>query len=177
MINCIAPPIPVNSLSLLGHTASSTSGAKEEETLTYNAWPLIEIPTPQGTLQIKIYDTPPEWFNDVLFKLTRFLFFEPNWDSYGGQRIDIECVAAALRVLDKITDRETPEPDVVPTSNGGVQFEWSEKGIEIEIEILTPTRISWDYEEIVTGFSDEGEEATYNGLGKLISYVERLTTK
>jgi hypothetical protein len=178
MVSC--PAVEANTdnrLSPAEPKASTTSAIYEEETLTYCEPPPICIASPQGPLTIQLYRIPPNWFYHVLYKLTKFLYFEDNWDSYGSNRIDIECVASAVKVLMRISNLETPEPDVIPTSEGSVQIEWSENGFDIEIEIKNPMRLSWDFEELSTGFVDEGEEGILNGLERLKAYVERLAVR
>ena len=55
-----------------------------------------------------------------------------GWDSYGGRAPTTEAMAAARGVLFALRD---VQPAVVPTSNGGVQFEWHAGGVDLELEI------------------------------------------
>ena len=57
---------------------------------------------------------------------------EPDWDSYGGPRIDERAIVTAEAIL-------TTSPSITPTSHnpqgGGVQIEWHCGGINHEIVI------------------------------------------
>lgn len=56
---------------------------------------------------------------------------EPNWDSYGGKRIDPRAIDRAILMLDSLQGNWQP----VPCSDGGVQLELHEGGFDIEIMI------------------------------------------
>lgn len=56
---------------------------------------------------------------------------EAGWDSYGAQRIDLGCLQRAQEMFYSLRGRWS----VVPCSDGGVQLELHQDGLDIEIEI------------------------------------------
>lgn len=69
----------------------------------------------------------------ALEKLESLRLLKSNWDSYGAASISPEAIATASQFL---------QPDIVPTSQGGIQLEWHNFGIDLEIEI-TPAGKVW----------------------------------
>ena len=115
---------------------------------------------------------PPEWFVDVANKAFSLLGLPENWDTYGGNRIREECVERGLEFLAAIVDPETSEPSVVPSSHGGLQFEWHKAGLDLEIEIEAPDRLSVYCYDRVTNTEWESSEATAD----LSRVLKRLRT-
>ncbi|NUN51598.1 MAG: hypothetical protein HUU06_02270 [Planctomycetaceae bacterium] len=76
-------------------------------------------------------------FMALVAHLGDILALEANWDSYASPRIDRGATSAALVALLSLASisPEAPAPFVVPTSRGGVQLEWHEQGVDLEIEI------------------------------------------
>jgi hypothetical protein len=66
---------------------------------------------------------------------------ERDWDSYGGLPPSEVAIATARRLISAVATRVTPgganvEPFfTAPVPTGGVQFEWAQPGVELEIEI------------------------------------------
>ena len=52
---------------------------------------------------------------------------EPNWDSYGSPQIEPMVVERALSFIGGV--------QAIPTTKGGIQFEWHQYGWDIEIEL------------------------------------------
>ena len=75
------------------------------------------------------------WLRPILRRLLGFLDLGENWNGYGERPIHESALKRVVAVLDVVCP-EGPVPDVVPTSDGGVQIEWSIGGHEIEIEVL-----------------------------------------
>jgi hypothetical protein len=80
------------------------------------------------------------WKPTVVEKLNIFRNLPDNWDGYGGQRLNSRAdsnIQRFLRFLDDMAPEHQvllPEPDIIPGSGGGVQFEWSFNHRELEIE-------------------------------------------
>jgi len=58
------------------------------------------------------------------------LNLEEGWDSYGAKKISLVAIAEAGRLLEQL---DLPEPQIVPCSDGGVQLEWHQNGLDIEL--------------------------------------------
>ena len=137
----------------------------------------FEVPIPGGKFVIETIGAPPKWTIEVASNLARLLYLEPNWDSYGAKEIDLKSAIVAIDLLLRIMEDDTPSPSVVPTNVGGIQYEWHEKGKDLEIEILSSDTISWFFRDLDTAETDEGEQRLNSDLSKLIDYVNRLSVR
>ena len=99
----------------------------------------------------------PAWLRPTTGALDSLLGLPTNWDSYGARPVSHDCATYSLEVLYSIMRDDTPPPQVVPTSGGGVQLEWHMRGIDLEIEFRTPDRGHVVYENLKTGSEWEGE--------------------
>jgi hypothetical protein len=80
----------------------------------------------------------PGWLAETEQAIQELLRLPPNWNSYGAQPIRPDVVRAAKDLLPGIVQKQTPQPNVVPTVRGGVQLEWHLGDIDLEIEIDAP---------------------------------------
>ena len=78
-------------------------------------------------------DNTPAWMASVTERLNKLLSLPKNWDSYGAQPITRDAVDRVVAVLDSLASSSTPTPSVGPTPEGGVQIEWHERGIDLEL--------------------------------------------
>jgi len=81
--------------------------------------------------------------------------------------------ASATTLLQTVMDEQTPIPSIVPTPPGGVQIEWHVKGIDLEIEVESTSRINVLFEDFRTGVSWETEFTS--DLRKLSQIVAMLS--
>lgn len=84
----------------------------------------------------------PSWVPPVVRQLDMFLDLPHNWDSYGAPPPDPRLGFSALRLLVRVMHDNTPAPAIVPLSTGGLQLEWHQQGIDLEIEINEQHRFS-----------------------------------
>lgn len=89
----------------------------------------------------------PPWWNSARSRLNELGKLAPGWDSYGAKVIASSARAAAIDVLRQITTRKTPPPSIVPTSDGSIQIEWHTRGIDLELRVLSPTRLNVSMED------------------------------
>lgn len=76
----------------------------------------------------------PAWLSPVVERLDHLLNLDEDWDSYGSCTIDLSVAERVIKFLDLFLDDDTPRPDIVPTSEGGVQLEWEKDEKELELE-------------------------------------------
>ena len=114
----------------------------------------------------------PHWLREVIERLRGFLYLEPGWDSYGALSIEKPTILRAVRVLSTLMKEYTPVPQIVPTSKGGVNFEWEDEVISLEIEIIPSESISYYFckndEEMENNISDDE-------IDILVDIVDELT--
>jgi hypothetical protein len=112
------------------------------------------------------------WFKSIRQNVANLLDLSENWDSFGASAIKLEYAESALSLLQSIMDSETLTPSIVPTSVGGLQMEWHAKGIDLEVEVESISRVNVFYEDSHRGVSWEDELST--DLSKLTEAVTRL---
>ena len=105
--------------------------------------------------------------------LVEILNHKENWDSYGAKPVKPETARYALELADKIFSDNTPKPNISPVPNGGIQFDWNTKGIDLEIEITPDNKILVLFEDSLNGIDEEIELT--NDLDKLIEIITRLS--
>jgi hypothetical protein len=86
------------------------------------------------------YSAQPErkWQIEVVRAIVRFARLQSGWDSYSAPPLRRDAGLFALEILQAVMRPRTPPPQVVPSSSGGVQLEWHEKGIDLELHITAP---------------------------------------
>jgi hypothetical protein len=80
----------------------------------------------------------PPWQNDVVNSLCRFLELPNGWDSYNGRPLRHDTGMFTLQLLNSVLLASTPTPHVVPIADGGVQVEWHQNRLDIELYISAP---------------------------------------
>jgi hypothetical protein len=78
------------------------------------------------------------WEHEVVDRIKELLELKQGWDTYDGQPVDPSTAVYALKLLSRVRTAMTPEPTVVPLSNGGLQFEWSINHSRLEIAVYAP---------------------------------------
>jgi hypothetical protein len=109
---------------------------------------------------------------ETVSKLIELLELPGGWNSYNAKPISKENVTFAVALLGRLMRESTPAPLVVPKVRGGVQLEWHTQGIDIEIAIDSPEKVSF-FAEDLRG-AQEPEEGPINEplLGK---WIDRLS--
>ena len=115
----------------------------------------------------------PIWFDSLARGLVDVLTLPSDWDSDGGNPIDLKVVKLALEFAPLVLESQSPPPWVVPMSDGGIQFEWHKGDAELELVI--------DPDRVITGYwfceSTEEEEEFEIGadLALIKSYIAQIS--
>ena len=72
---------------------------------------------------------------ETLNKISKFSMLDDNWDSYGAARIKWEAIGMTIYLLNALNLSQPEAMQVVPMSNGNIQLELHERGVDIEIEV------------------------------------------
>jgi hypothetical protein len=80
----------------------------------------------------------PIWEREIVAALLRFISFPQDWDSYDGMPLRHDTGMFALQVLSGVMNDAIPLPSIVPVSGGGVQFEWHQNNLDIELYVAAP---------------------------------------
>jgi len=77
----------------------------------------------------------PQWLPPTVETMNELLGLQPNWDSYGARCVEKHAVETALEILGMVMKPSTSPPTVVPTVEGGIQIEWHQNNIDLEVEV------------------------------------------
>ena len=128
-----------------------------------------------GEFVFELVGDLPAWVEPTVRSLGKLLQLSPDWDTYGGSPVNPKCIAAALELALCTLQDDTPVPSVVPTSRGGLQFEWHTGGVDLEIEFLSATRVCGLFEDPITGTSWE-KDLSYD-LRHVIDAISTLSQR
>jgi len=84
-----------------------------------------------------------KWLNPTIANLLRLLSLPRDWNSDNPRRIEPKSIEKILALLLTILDSDSTPPAVVPTTRGGVQVEWHQNGIDLEIEALSSGKLEF----------------------------------
>ncbi|MBX3465153.1 MAG: hypothetical protein ACK53T_02715 [Planctomycetota bacterium] len=76
----------------------------------------------------------------AIARLNALLCLPQNWNTYGSMPIAAATIRRAFQFMVHALPLQAPAPAIVPTPSGGIQLEWHQDGLDLEIELL-PTRI------------------------------------
>jgi hypothetical protein len=99
----------------------------------------------------------PGWFDPLMQGFVDLRTLPQNWDSYGASPIDPKVVHDAMNLINGVLRPTSPNPRVVPLSNGGLQLEWHRQGIDLEVVFDRDEQPFFDYRNRVS--RDESEHA------------------
>jgi hypothetical protein len=78
----------------------------------------------------------PAWLPAAIEHAVRLLSLPFNWDGEGAPPVQPKSIQKALNTLCSIMNEHSALPQWTPTSAGGVQLDWHENGIDLEIELM-----------------------------------------
>ena len=103
---------------------------------------------PFGNEGTFVFDQEPDpWFMPLLDRICELGLLPLNWDSYGARPIDPGTAIFTVKLLLGILSESAPFPSVVPTIHGGIQLEWHEGGVDLEIDIRSPSSVDMSIED------------------------------
>lgn len=91
----------------------------------------------------------PAWQHRVRARLDQLRALPQNWDGYHSVAISPSVVQFVMDVLGSAMPPFTSAPSIVPVSGGGLQLEWHEGGLDIELYVSKPYQA-----ELYVGYLD-----------------------
>lgn len=79
----------------------------------------------------------------VAAKLEELAALPVGWNGERSAVISREAITRALTLLEAVITDQTPAPNVVPLSTGGVQVEWHTGGFDLELEVYPAEIRGW----------------------------------
>jgi hypothetical protein len=116
-----------------------------------------------------------KWFNRTITELIRLLWLRKDWNSDNPKQISPKAVERILAVLLAILDSDSTPPIVVPTTRGGVQVEWHQKGIDLEIEAFDSGKLEYFFSG-PKGEKEGSVEGSPVTLKSFTSYLKGYST-
>lgn len=115
------------------------------------------------------------WVADAQERLEQLVNLAPNWDSYGARPVNERVASITLNLLHGLMRDTTPLPSIVPTNTGRVQLEWHTRGIDLEVEVVSPILVRVSFEDRRTGH--EWERDLNIDLSDLYAAVSTISTR
>lgn len=125
------------------------------------------------TINVVVEGEPPSWLMPTVNALQDLLRLPAGWNSYGAVPIEPRAVVATIELMASTMDTDTPAPHVVPTNRGGVQLEWHQPDVDLEIQVLAPGRFAVAFEDFRTGREWEGEVTS--DMSRLRDFMTQLS--
>lgn len=145
-----------------GVSASLLSGTRSLGTLTL----------PSGTrLYIEGGPDAPNWVPQLLAQVCQLVELPQDWDSYGAPPVREAAVLGALELLAQVITGSSSPPQIVPTSQGGLQLEWHQGGVDLEVEVLGPGATGVYYLNSRTGVEWESTDVDNPSIAELVPRI------
>jgi hypothetical protein len=134
----------------------------------------IRVVSPKGdyALIVELAGPEPTWFRPTLEIFADLLGLPDDWNSYGAQPVTRAAVATAVKLLAEVLASDALPPQVVPTSAGGVQLEWHEGGVDLEVCVRPTGTVQVLFEDLASEV--EWVEPFPHCRDKLVEVLERL---
>ncbi len=84
-----------------------------------------------------------DWQREFCTRLATIASLPDNWDYEGSPRTDRAILAAAMNLARRLHLEDLQVPFICPIGGGGIQFEWTQGGKHLEIELLHGDRIAF----------------------------------
>jgi hypothetical protein len=81
----------------------------------------------------------------------------PNWDHRGARPVSSGVAKQGIGLLCRTVPFSAPDPDVVPTATGGLQFEWHQHNVDIELEVRPDHRVHLYWRDRLAAREQEAE--------------------
>ena len=102
----------------------------------------------------------PGWAIPALRKLIEISSLPRNWDSHGAVPVGPRVIADAVSWLNGVLVRDDRPPQIVPMTDGSIQFEWHRNNIDLEVEFHSATHVRAYFEDLETGERWEDDVST-----------------
>lgn len=116
--------------------------------------------------------SPASWWAEAEKRLEDLVKLPDGWDGYDGSPVRLGNVRITTTILNGVCRDNTPIPQFVPVSRGGLQVEWHAADVDIEIYIANPGEIH-AIRTFVDGREDE-EVYIRNDFSAIVPWIRDL---
>ena len=112
------------------------------------------------------------WLARLVADTDSLLRLPPDWNSHHAAPVPPDAAATALDIVVRALLEGAPYPHITPLSSGGLQIEWHEADLEIEVTV--------DREGVVTVWCNDAQAGTdteftdQRGSPRLLAILSRL---
>jgi hypothetical protein len=113
------------------------------------------------------------WFSGIQDQLRTLFGLEVGWDTYRARRVDPRLAEEAIAFLAQSVHADTIPSWVVPLSDGGLQLEWHQAGIDLEVAFPADDEAEFFVRDLDTGYAVGGDLSAV-ASDDLAAYFEKL---
>lgn len=133
----------------------TTSWSASSQLASDPALPGVRFRVDSGPYRVLIdaAQLPSKPVLEAIRRAAELLQLPRGWNSYDAAPISQESLREALTFLLEAatTIPNLASPAVVPTAPGGIQLEWHQGGVDIEVEFCPDIPPSWFAEDVASG--------------------------
>lgn len=96
------------------------------------------------------------WAPLAAARLRHLLDLPSGWNGRAAPRVSAQAARSAGLILSSLMQASTVSPDIVPKNDGGLQIEWHDRQVDIEIDVPVDGVPSVLVEDLATGEEIEG---------------------
>jgi hypothetical protein len=124
-------------------------------------------------LEISIENAPPlPWLEPSIQAIANLLMLPTNWDFEGAPPVHVPTAQLALEGLLRFMDQTTVAPQWTPTRLGGLQVDWHQNGIDLEIAFDSEYPAGYAIFSDLRNAANDWEGPLMSNLGELRSIAE-----
>lgn len=75
----------------------------------------------------------PEWLRPTVLRAGKLLSLPYDWNREGGLPVESIAIQAAIDAMSLVMSSNSSLPQLTPTERSGVQLDWHENGVDLEI--------------------------------------------
>ena len=124
-------------------------------------------------LRLDIFEEElPTWFWRLVADANSLLQLPPGWNSHNAAPVPPDAAATGLDIVVRALLRGAPYPHITPLSSGGLQIEWHEPSIDIEVTVDREGIVTVWCNDTQTGVETEFTDAV--GAPRFLELVGKL---
>jgi hypothetical protein len=81
------------------------------------------------------------WMAELQDRFDKITALTTGWDGYNAKPVSFTCASFTAQLLEVLFESDVPPPQLVPGSDGTLQFEWHMNGFDLEVDVLAPYEV------------------------------------
>ena len=124
--------------------------------------------------ETQIVQNPKPWVRDLRKRLNDLVSLQIGWDGYAGKPVSYYVARFVEDLIGLLYVEGVPAPQLVPGSDGSLQFEWHLNQFDIEVDVLAPYEVVATLYDHVRDESEEIElEADFSDLAEWVGLLRQ----